>query len=202
MDITGIDMHQDSRTADHIITLVDSVMKNNVQEFLICEKEYMHIYCLFNYDAEQSRKIKELINRILIIVKDYLMGFDQYEVTIGIGSEQESFDKIRFSILEAYRAVCNRMHCGIGRLIYLEEIPSDTDLGIWKRFEDKKNIYTAVLAIIRDRTSRNKFWKFMEILCRKMLIQQNIMELQKNWLTCFFLSESGRAGRGKKYAFV
>ena len=34
-------MHQDSRTADHIITLVDSVMKNNVQEFLICEKEYM-----------------------------------------------------------------------------------------------------------------------------------------------------------------
>ena len=62
MDITGIDMHQDSRTADHIITLVDSVMKNNVQEFLICEKEYMHIYCLFNYDAEQSRKIKELIN--------------------------------------------------------------------------------------------------------------------------------------------
>ena len=145
VDITGIDMHQDSRTADHIITLVDSVMKNNVQEFLICEKEYMHIYCLFNYDAEQSRKIKELINRILIIVKDYLMGFDQYEVTIGIGSEQESFDKIRFSILEAYRAVCNRMHCGIGRLIYLEEIPSDTDLGIWKRFEDKKEyLYSSI----------------------------------------------------------
>lgn len=145
VDITEIDMHQDSRTADHIITLVDSVMKNNVQEFLICEKEYMHIYCLFNYDAEQSRKIKELINRILITVKDYLMGFDQYEVTIGIGSEQESFDKIRFSILEAYRAVCNRMHCGIGRLIYLEEIPSDTDLGIWKRFEDKKEyLYSSI----------------------------------------------------------
>ena len=73
------------------------------------------------------------------------MGFDQYEVTIGIGSEQESFDKIRFSILEAYRAVCNRMHCGIGRLIYLEEIPSDTDLGIWKRFEDKKEyLYSSI----------------------------------------------------------
>ena len=37
------------------------------------------------------------------------------------------------------------MHCGIGRLIYLEEIPSDTDLGIWKRFEDKKEyLYSSI----------------------------------------------------------
>lgn len=145
VDITGIDIRQDSKTAEHVIALVDNAMKKNVQEFLICEKEYMHIYCLFNYDTEQSREIKTLINHILNIVKDFLMGFDQYEVTIGIGSEQNSFDKIRFSILEAYRAVCNRIHYGVGRLIYSEDVSPDTDSEIKKRFEDKKeHLYNSI----------------------------------------------------------
>lgn len=37
----------------------------------------------------------------------------------------------------------------------------------------------------------------MEILCRKMLIQQNIMELQKNWLTCFSYLNQEEQAEGK-----
>ena len=51
------------------------------------------------------------------------MGFEQYEVTIGVGTERSEFGEIRFSIKEANRAVGNRIKLGTGRVIYAESIP-------------------------------------------------------------------------------
>ena len=71
-------------------------------------------------------------------IKDYLLGFEQYEVTIGIGTERKEFAEIRFSIKEAHRAVGNRIKQGTGRIIYAETIQHDgrTEEGVlteeWK----------------------------------------------------------------------
>lgn len=138
VDVSYIDEKQDSRAVENIISIVESVMKEHSQEFLLCEKEYLHIYCVFNYNADEQRSMKKLISGILLQIKEYLMGFDQYEVTIGIGSERTAFEQIRFSILEAYRAVCGRMRCGTGRLIYSEDIPENSESKLKKRFEDAK----------------------------------------------------------------
>ena len=54
------------------------------------------------------------------------MGFEQYEVTIGVGTEKSEFGEIRFSIKEANRAIGNRIRQGVGRLIYAESIETDT----------------------------------------------------------------------------
>jgi len=51
------------------------------------------------------------------------MGFEQYEVTIGVGTERKEFAEIRFSIKEAHRAVGNRIKQGVGRTIYADTIP-------------------------------------------------------------------------------
>ena len=53
----------------------------------------------------KKKNIKNSINDILIEIKDYLMGFEQYEVSIGIGMERKEFAEIRFWIKEAHRAV-------------------------------------------------------------------------------------------------
>lgn len=136
IDYEYMDTRQDVQTVNKVYSLVESAVKTELKEFLICEKDYLHIYCLFNYNCEKEKDVKELISKILIQIKDYLMGFDQYEVTIGIGSAKSEFGEMRFSILESYRAVCNRMYNGTGRLIYAETFSEDMDIKLKKRFEN------------------------------------------------------------------
>lgn len=123
VDYNRKDKKQDKLTISRVEEIVEGILKTEAEEVLICEKENLHIYCLFNYDFNNSKAIKNSINNILAEIKDYLMGFEQYEVTIGVGTERKEFAEIRFSIKEAHRAVGNRIKQGVGRTIYADTIP-------------------------------------------------------------------------------
>lgn len=123
VDYNRKDKKQDKLTISRVEEIVEGILKTEAEEVLICEKENLHIYCLFNYDFNNSKAIKNSINSILAEIKDYLMGFEQYEVTIGVGTERKEFAEIRFSIKEAHRAVGNRIKQGVGRTIYADTIP-------------------------------------------------------------------------------
>lgn len=125
VDFAKREKKQDSLTVKRIIEIVEKILKSEAGEVFICEKENLHIYGLFNYDYSRSKRIKMCLNNILTEIQDYLLGFEQYEVTIGVGSERMEFGEIRFSIKEAYRAVGNRIYLGVGRLIYTENIAHD-----------------------------------------------------------------------------
>lgn len=126
VDYNKKDKKQDKLTITRIEEIVERILKVDTEEVLLCEKENLHIYCLFNYDFSKKKNIKNSINDILIEIKDYLMGFEQYEVSIGIGMERKEFAEIRFSIKEAHRAVGNRIKQGVGRVIYAETIHPGT----------------------------------------------------------------------------
>lgn len=119
-DYEKYDKRQDRMTVEKIIMIVENNIRHNVKEHLICEKDYLNIYCLINYELAKSKEIKDNINNILSQIQEYLIGFEQYKVTIGIGSEVLEFGKISCSIQESYRAVQNRIKLGTGRLIYAE----------------------------------------------------------------------------------
>lgn len=122
VDYNKNDKKQDRLTVDKVIASVERILKAEAEEVLICEKENLHIYCLFNYDYSKSKAIKNNINDILSEIQEILIGFEQYVVTIGVGTERTEFGEIRFSIKEAYRAVGNRIKLGTGRLIYADSI--------------------------------------------------------------------------------
>lgn len=123
VDYNKSDKKQDRLTVERIVSVVEGILGAEAEEVLICEKENLHIYCLFNYDYSRAKTIRNSINDILSEIKEYLIGFEQYEVTIGVGTERTEFGEIRFSIKEAYRAAGNRIRLGTGRLIYAESIP-------------------------------------------------------------------------------
>ncbi len=56
VDFNRINHKQDKLTVDRVRSIVESVLKAELEEILICEKEYLHIYCLFNYDFGKSRR--------------------------------------------------------------------------------------------------------------------------------------------------
>lgn len=145
VDYNKKDKKQDKLTTSRIEEIVERILKTETEEVLICEKENLHIYCLFNYDFSKSRAIKDSVNDIMMEIKDYLLGFEQYEVTIGIGTERKEFAEIRFSIKEAHRAVGNRIKQGTGRIIYAETIQHDgrTEEGVLTE-EWKEQIRTSI----------------------------------------------------------
>jgi two-component system response regulator YesN len=128
VDYNKSDKKQDRLTVERVIIIVEGVLKAVSEEVLICEKENLHIYCLFNYSFSKAKVIKNSINDILSEIKKYLIGFEQYEVTIGVGTERTEFGEIRFSIKESLRAVENRIKAGTGRLIYVESIAGGIDV--------------------------------------------------------------------------
>ncbi len=151
LDYTRVDAKQDKLTVERVREMVETILRTELDEVLICEKEALHIYCLFNYGREKSKAVRNFISEILLKTKEYLMGFDQYEVTIGIGTEKTEFSAIRFSILEAYRAVCNRMHLGSGRLIYYDTLSAAENDDLKNRLEDaKETIYSSIDTYSRD----------------------------------------------------
>lgn len=119
-NLENTDKKQDRITIDKVLAIVEQQLQSCVREELICEKPGHHIYCLFNYEADKAKDIKLHINDIMSEIQDYLLGFEQYVVTVGIGTEKNDFASIRSSISEAQKAVGNRIKLGVGRLIYAE----------------------------------------------------------------------------------
>ena len=119
------DKRQDVITVEKITLIIESNIKDNVYEYMICEKPDLNIYCLINYDLSKSREIKAIINNILSEIQNYLMGFEQYKVTIGIGTEATEFEKIKLSLQESHKAVQNRIMLGTSRLIYASLLQSN-----------------------------------------------------------------------------
>lgn len=130
------DKKQDKLIVDKIINMVEKKLSLYVEEVLICEKEFLQIYCLFNYKRDKSKEIKHCINQILTEIQHIFMGLEQYEVTIGVGLEKNAFSDIRFSIQESSVAVKNRLRKGTGRLIYASEFSISR-----KKIEDRKRPY-------------------------------------------------------------
>ena len=122
VDYRKSDKKQDRITGEKVMEIVEKILNPAAEEVLICEKENLHIYCLFNYDDSRAKEIRGKINDILSEIQEYLLGFEQYEVTIGVGTERKDFAGISYSIKESKRAVLNRIKLGTGRLIYVENV--------------------------------------------------------------------------------
>ncbi len=118
---------QDKLLVDQIYQTVEGSFSNCTEECLVCEKENLHVYCLLNYYVDKKAEFYEALNECVLHMKEYCMQMDQYCVTIGVGAETNRFENIRFSILESYRAACNRLKYGTGRLIFYNDIMQDVE---------------------------------------------------------------------------
>ena len=178
------DSKQDSLTKSKVLSIINEKLEGQVKEKLICEREQGYIFCLLAYEADKFKEIKTLINLVLSEVQDYLIGFEQYEVTIGIGLERKEFEEIRFSIQEAQKAVQNRIELGTGRLIYSKHLPSQDTNSICSYLESlearlltsinsysKETLEHSIQDIFRDLQKEEKHSSFCYYELGNQLIQ-------------------------------
>jgi two-component system response regulator YesN len=181
-------LRQEELVIDKIRDIVETGLRAEMEEVLICEKENLHIYCLFNYNAAKTKKIFQLLSDILLKVKEYFMGLDQYEITIGIGTERTEFSEIRFSILEAYCAVCNRLKFGTGRLIIYDEMIHVSEDELERKIEEVKNtIYSAIESYSQENLNIGIFKLFDSLNPENKNIDMSVYFLAAEKLVELFL---------------
>lgn len=146
-DISQIDKNADKLTVSKIVEITDRILGNKVNEVISCDKEYMNIYFLFNYNI--AGEIKNILNHILIKINEYLLGFERYRATIGVGNEKDKFNDMKISIKEAHEAIEKRLGLGINRIIYYQDVKTNNEtsinikyIDIFKKYNDeiRKNI--------------------------------------------------------------
>ena len=140
-DFKNIDKKQDKITVDKVISIVEKVFSDSISEDLVYADNFLHIYCLLNYSTEKTDNIKDLINQLLIDIEKYLLGFEMYQVTIGIGPEVSDFSDISRSVKYAGKAVNSRIKRGTGRLIYSDNLTYKDDISFSQRLGNLETEY-------------------------------------------------------------
>jgi len=124
-DTQKADKKLDRVLADKILSALDKAFDGWGPEKLVCEQANFYIHCLLNYPVAHSKEIKDRINIMLIELQDYSMGFDQHNVTVGIGRGKTRYSEISGSLREAHDAVNFRIKAGTSRLIYAKQLALD-----------------------------------------------------------------------------
>ncbi|MCB7304236.1 response regulator [Bariatricus massiliensis] len=179
-DFEKSDKKQDRLTMEKVLAIVEQNLDGHAKEELICEKPGMHLYCLFNYEAEKSKEIKGVIGAILSDIQDYLMGFEQYVVTIGVGTEKNEFAQMRYSIEEAQVAAGNRIKLGTGRLIYAEILRCETE----KEIEDYLKPHKAKLKQAVETYSREGLEQSVNQIYSPFMLKEDL-----DFSLCYPLAE-------------
>ena len=123
MDIRQYDHAQERVTMERLQEMVGEILQETVDELLMAEKEYMHLYCLCcTRQIMEREQLGKIAADLLSGIKEYLQGLNLYTVTIGIGSLRNTMEEMRFSVLESHVAACNRIIRGTGKLIWADSV--------------------------------------------------------------------------------
>ena len=128
LDYENIDQvykKQDSITAAKVVDIANKILETNVGEVIGCNKEFLNIFFLFNYSMEEAKSIRSILNTILSKINEYLIGFERYRATIGVGNEKNELNDIKISINEARYAIEKRLRIGINMVIYFDDINNE-----------------------------------------------------------------------------
>lgn len=188
MDLNHFDSEEEKVLIKKVCNIIETVLgeEAKLKNFLIYEKKSMHIYCLLNYDEIQQKEVRNTVGELLLKIKDYLMGYDLYEVTIGIGGEKNTIEDARLSLSESYRAVCNRMFLGIGRFIYMDHMPESLTGEIINRYmENKSNITESIEGVNKEKLLESISNIFAEPM-KEAVEASEYFEVAEMLIECFF----------------
>ena len=108
-----------------MVDIANKILETNVGEVIGCNKEFLNIFFLFNYGMEEAKSIRSILNTILSKINEYLIGFERYRATIGVGNEKNELNDIKISINEARYTIEKRLRIGINRVIYFDDINNE-----------------------------------------------------------------------------
>lgn len=93
-----------------------------VIDIAITQQKHGFILAVLNYAADKKEEVNQLVEHVFTQGKDYLSGFENYEMTAGTSGEYGEFTLLSHGVEAAKEAAYDRIVSGIGRLIDIKNI--------------------------------------------------------------------------------
>jgi len=132
-----------STNIEHAIEKTVHFIRNSLgQPFrdFVCCSQYNSIFCVFNYDHNDTAGIKLALDTILFSARRYADGFNGVSVTIGVGAPVNSYEELHTSIAASLKSVNARIVYGTNRIIYYTHFDQQTKADYAFSNEEKNRI--------------------------------------------------------------
>ena len=108
---------QEKLITEKLSEMLDDVLRPQVIDMVVSVKKSMWILVLFNFQKENKKSIYGVLEQLFYDMKKYMTGFENYEITMGIGNQIAEFAKINLTLEMAMEAVSCRIFEGSGIFI-------------------------------------------------------------------------------------
>ena len=192
LDWQNISEERNKITVEKVMGIINDGFKAHVLESLVCERPHMHVLCLLIFAREDSKEIRNSINGVLIEVQHYLLGFERYRATIGIGEEVAHLSKAAQSLQEAQKAIYDRVQVGTERLIYFRarQQASMSAADISERFKERFQAALVSCSAEEFESSLHAFFDAVEAI--HDIDSMELFWTLKTLIKWFFMREEAR----------
>ena len=190
---------QEANIAQHIIRTIEKQLSDPLYDLLISDREFLTVYTLLLYQPSDRKPVKTAVNEILSDLGEYLMGYEQYSITIGLGKPVHKPIDIRQTIMGSFRAVQNRIKIGTGRLIYEEALEATVKVDIPSYMEQHRSGYLKCIESMSGPCVRHSINEiFGELQKRSDIDNSCFYELSEMLIELFFDELSLMDTRGEE----
>ncbi len=126
-DDTQRDDIQDRMVINNLISMTESRLRPYVTEQLYAVQDKMRMIGILNYELERSANIHQELYVVYSDIRQYLVGFPEYAVTLAFGDEVEP-ERIRASLQQARHRLNWRIVLGTNRVITAQKFYRNTKL--------------------------------------------------------------------------
>jgi two-component system response regulator YesN len=117
---------QDTMVLNNIIGMIENRLRGHVYEQLYMIQNNLQILGLVNYEEHLSDTIRRELSDVFMEIKQYIVGFVQYLITMSWGDETDLND-VRLSLRTARQRMNQRILYGTNRIIFDTSCAMDLD---------------------------------------------------------------------------
>lgn len=111
------DYLQDNLVMEKLANLIHQALNPYINDSLVATWNEQILCCVMNFQKEQSNKINDEFSSLFSTIENYVYGFNNYEITMGIGSVENLFSNINHSLNSALTGLQYRIVVGTRRKI-------------------------------------------------------------------------------------
>lgn len=105
---------QEKLITDKLAEMLNDILQPQVIDMVVSIKKSMWLLVLLNFQEEKKKSMFHVLNQLFYDMKKYIIGFENYEITMGVGAQTGDFSRINLILEVAAETVRCRIFEGSG----------------------------------------------------------------------------------------
>lgn len=172
------DERQMTEDVSSVINKLGGLTRNVFQE--LCHEVIMTdkrdgVMCLLNYDPQKDKDLKKQINMLFVEAKNVIDLFQGFNLTLCVGAAVDRPYRLEEAKMSCRRASWMRMHYGLNRILYAEQIEEGDAAAFSGHFKEMRANFERAFVAMDEKLMKEQVDRFfglpMPVLCSTVSMQ-------------------------------